>query len=249
MSIYVSSEYGGAEWGISEWNRAGYLSDQITLSWSPSPSPDVDYYTVRYSPSIAAAWEQGVEVYRTPSYLLTQTEEFSCKLDNASEGVYMVAATDTSGNEGAEARVTYGDVDLDWRFIKRIAGQPDFYGEIYEMRRTSDGKLLLINRGGGVDTYPEGFIYGWYQHAENYNGGPSPKTVRFVVDRLALEKGDVRGTYQWRNNQSGVTEWQDFRDTTAVVEGEVEFRVEIRNYTLDQYAIISECEVLVYEAV
>lgn len=246
MSVYVVSEWGAAEWGISEWNRAAYLNDQITLYWDASPSPDVDYYTVRYAPSAYATWESAVEIYRTPSYLLTQTEELQCKLDDAANGSYLVAATDTSGNEGPAARVVYGEVTGEWQFEKKLIGHPDWSGETYEMKPTSDGFLLLWNRGPNLETYPDGFIYGWYQYAEEYNTGGVRKDVRFVVDRLLLEKADVRANCQWRNVQGGQSEWQDFTDTAVSVEGVVEFRIEVRNYTLDEYAGIREAEIDIY---
>lgn len=247
MSVYVASEWGAAEWGISEWNRAAYLNDQITLYWDASPSPDVDYYTVRYSPSAFATWEQAVEIYRTASYLLTQTDELQCKLDDAASGSYFVAATDTSGNEGPAAQVIYGQVSGDWEFQVEIAGHPDWPGETFDMQPTSDGFLLLRNRGGGLDTYPEGFIYGWYQHGETYNPGPERTNCRFVVDRLLLEKGDVRANYQWRNIEGGQPDWQTFTDTSVAVQGVVEFRIEVRNYTLDQYAGIREAQIDIYK--
>lgn len=227
-------------------NQGGYLNAQITLLWEASPSPDVDYYTVRYSPSAIGSWESAIELYRTPSFLITQTEEFRYTVNDAMAGSFLVAATDTSGNEGPAARVVYGVQDGDWEFKEKIVGHPNWYGETFDMRPISDGFLLLRNRGGGLDTYPEGFIYGWYQHFTEYNTGGVREDVRFVVDRLLVEKGDVRANYQWRNVQGGQSEWQTFTDTAVSVEGVVEFRIEVRNYTLDKYAGIREAQIDIY---
>ena len=228
-------------------NQGGYLNSQITLLWEASPSPDVDYYTVRYSPSAVGSWESAIEIYRTPSFLITQTEEFRYTVNDAMAGSFLVAATDTSGNEGPAARVVYGVQDGDWEFEEKIVGHPIWSGETFDMQPTSDGFLLLRNRGGGLDNYPEGFIYGWYQHGQTYNPGPQWTDCRFVVDRLLLEKGDVRANYQWRNIEGGQSDWQTFTDISVAVQGVVEFRIEVRNYTLDQYAGIREAQIDIYK--
>lgn len=255
MTIFVATEWGESEWGIDQWGRSEYLSQKIRLWWEPSPSPDVDYYTVRYAPDADDEWSDGVEVYRTPSYLTTQTEELECFLDNATNGKYMVAATDTSGNEGPAKSVLYSDQNSgssDWELRREFIGQPNWYGNKFEMQSTSDGFLLLQNRGGGLDTYPDGYIYGWFEHGNFTHTNPAqePVKMRFVVDKLVVEGEEVSANYQWRlkSGATPITEWETFTDVVTLVDNydHVWFRIEVRNYTLDKSAGVREAQVTAY---
>lgn len=235
--------WGEGEWREDEWGEVRYLTGQLRLRWTPSPIPDADYYTIKYSPDYETPWELCEEVHRTTSYLLNQKEEHECVIENR-YGKYLIACTDTSGNLGPAGEYVH-DTDLagGWTLLKNIEGHPDWWGEYSNMARVSNPSYLQLYRNA---PFVNGYRRGIFAYAENVDIYERQQ-IRIVSDLLFSQGSDADIVmHEWRNPEGGNNSWKVFEDTTVDVVGTVYFRATIANPTTDVDSLLKQTRILVY---
>lgn len=131
-------------------------SSTLTLEWDPSPSPDVDYYQVRYSPefSTTTSYEKATVVAQKIPFPATSISI------PARFGTYMIKTVDTSGNvsENYSSIITptktlfdYGQIDL----LESGSWTGDKFGlEVYDSTK-------IRSQGSGVagEYIKDGYYY------------------------------------------------------------------------------------------
>ena len=244
MSLLVGSFWGDSEFTGAEWGDLRVVTGKMRLSWSPADCPDADYYTVKFSPDTETPWEEAAEVFRSTSFLLFQTEEHECVIDDR-YGLYMVRCTDTSGNLGEEATLIHDQNLLEWKLFKSYVSEPEWRGSVKYMSRTSDGKLQINPDAPLSNGRQTGFhqISNWV-NADANNGLPEP--LRIVSNRLVTYGDGVTAVHQWRNFETGVNDWRDFDDDEIMVLGRVDFQIVVENPNPEIVGGLSSSEILVY---
>jgi len=125
-------------------------NETIQLDWPTPEDCDIDYYLVRYSPSLTASWDNSTKLQKVDaSTSLTQAQ--------ARTGTYTVKAVDWNGNESTNAAVAITSIPelTGLNVIETVNDTPTYTGRKETVEVFGDSLILQekITGGPGVVEY------------------------------------------------------------------------------------------------
>ena len=242
--------------------------DRVSITWSASEAPDVDYYEVRYSSRTGGDWEDS-QVVAVVEWDTLEAFDFY------RPGKFMIRATDTSGNVGrlADFLLNPGGIDPNdgWDLIQVIQGHPNWEGTLDNLFRRENSQTLFLEPSTPVvDGVQEAFFY--YDETSFI---PTLAETRIVSeDLLAFEEdtgeewefiaewpllslvetmADAGGSGAEGNvdlfhevQLPGSDVWQEFESSEFPITGEMKFRIRLINREPDADAGIRKSRILIF---
>lgn len=239
--------------------------DRVTITWSASEAPDVDYYEIRYSSRTGGDWEDS-QVVAVVEWDTLEAFDFY------RPGKFMIRATDTSGNVGqmSDYLLNPGGIDPNdgWQLIQVIQGHPDWVGTLDNLFRRENSATLFLDPNTPVENgIQEAFFY--YDETSTI---PTLAETRIVSEDLLpfAEDGEswefiaewpllseVETMAQAGGSAGNVTlfhevklpgsdVWQEFTSSEFPITGELEFRIRLNNDEPDADAGIRKSRILIY---
>lgn len=208
----------------------------ITLNWTLVDDDDVQFYLIRYNPTLTGTW--------FTSTRLTETDRNTNTVSvQARVGTYLIKAYDFAGNESDNATIAVTSIPelFGLNLIEELNDRPNNWPGEKDLVDPQISALILRQTPAG-DYYSEGFYYleefldlgeiytvrlQNYIEAEGYREGDlmSSWTTLAAIDPIAsttTSDWDVQAEVRYRESLTVMSNWSPLSDVLRLDEGDID---------------------------